>query len=148
MVVLQTQNFSIAEKSNNWRKKCFANINLYWWIMSTISISILLQKNTLWFYLLWTWLKQEIFLTLVGRWIEQSSQQISNFELVRDLLFFKSSNVNAFKLKFFRGFRGLIHWASRIWGLLKFKEAFQLNSNRTSSNFFECSSYVLEVEFL
>ena len=129
-------------------KKCFANINLYWWIMSTISISILLQKNTLWFYLLWTWLKQEIFLTLVGRWIEQSSQQISNFELVRDLLFFKSSNVNAFKLKFFRGFRGLIHWASRIWGLLKFKEAFQLNSNRTSRNFFECSSYVLEVEFL
>ena len=148
MVVLQTQNFSIAENQTIEEKKCFANINLYWWIMSTISISILLQKNTLWFYLLWTWLKQETFLTLVGRWIEQSSQQIPNFELVRDLLFFKSSNVNAFKLKFFRGFRGLIHWASRIWGLLKFKEAFQLNSNKTSSNFFECSSYVLEVEFL
>ena len=59
-------------------------------------------KNTLWFYLLWTWLKQEIFLTLVGRWIERSSQQISSFELVRDSLFFKSSNVKALRLKFFR----------------------------------------------
>ena len=112
--------------------------------MSTISILILLQKNTLWFYLLWTWLEQEIFLTLVGRWIERSSQQISNFELIRDLLFFKSSNVKAFRLKFFEGFRCLIRWASRIWGLLKFMEAFQLNSNRTSSNFFECSLYVLD----
>ena len=69
--------------------------------MSTIFISILLQKNTLWFYLLWTWLKKEIFLTLVGRWIEWSSQQISSFELIRDLLFFKSSNVKACRLKFF-----------------------------------------------
>ena len=69
--------------------------------MSTISISILLQENTLWFYFLWTWLKREIFLTLVGKWIEQSSQQISSFELVRDLLFFKSSIVKALRLKFF-----------------------------------------------
>ena len=57
--------------------------------MSTIFISILLQKNTVWFYLLWIWLEQEILLTLVGRWIERSLQQISIFELVRDLLFFK-----------------------------------------------------------
>ena len=27
-------------------------------------------------------------MTLVGRWIERSSQQISTFELIRDLLFF------------------------------------------------------------
>ena len=40
-------------------------------------------------------------LDLVGRWIEQSSQQISSFELIRDLLFFKSSNVKALRLKFF-----------------------------------------------
>ena len=79
----------------------FTNINLYWCIMSTSSISILLQKNTLWFYLLWSWLEQEIFLTLVGRWIEQSSQKVSNFELIRDILFFKSSNVKARRLKFF-----------------------------------------------
>ena len=57
--------------------------------MSTISISIILQKNTLWFYLLWTWLKQEIFLTLIGRWIDRSSQYIFSFELIRDLLSFK-----------------------------------------------------------
>ena len=63
--------------------------------------SILLQKNTLWFYLLLTWLEQEIFLTLVGRWIERSLQQISSFKLIRDLLFFKSSNMKALRLKFF-----------------------------------------------
>ena len=40
-------------------------------------------------------------LTLVGRWIEQSSQKVSNFELIRDILFFKSSNVKARRLKFF-----------------------------------------------
>ena len=93
--------FPNCRKSDNWKEIWFANINLYWWIMSTISISILLRKNTLWFYLLWTWLKQEIFLTLVGRWIEWSSQQISSFELIRDLLFFKSSNVKARRLKSF-----------------------------------------------
>ena len=81
--------FLNCRKSNNWKEIWFANINLYWWIMNTISISILLQKNTLWFYLFWTWLEQEIFLTLVGRWIEQSSEQIFSFELIRDLLFFK-----------------------------------------------------------
>ena len=73
---------------------------MYWCIMSTISISILLQKNTLWFYLLWTWLEQGLFLTLVGRWIEWSSQQISSFELIRDFLFFKSLKVKALGLKF------------------------------------------------
>jgi len=57
--------------------------------VSTISISTLLQKMLLWFYLLF-WLECEIFFTLVGRWIEKSSQWISSFELVRDLLFFKS----------------------------------------------------------
>ena len=80
--------FPNCRKSNNWKEIWFASINLYWCIMSTISISILLQKNTLWFYLLWTWLEQGLFLTLVGRWIEWSSQQISSFELIRDLLFF------------------------------------------------------------
>ena len=94
--------FPNCRKSNNWKEIWFANIILYWCIMSTISISILLQKNILWFYLLWTWLKQEIFLTLVGKWIEWSSQQISSFELIRDLLFFKSSNAKARRLKFFR----------------------------------------------
>ena len=93
--------FPNCKKSNNWKEVWFANINLYWWIMSTISISILLQKNTLWFYLFWTWLEQEIILALVGRWIERSSQQISSFELIRDLLFFKSSNVKVHRLKFF-----------------------------------------------
>ena len=93
--------FLNCRKSNNWKEIWFANINLYWCMMSTISISILLQKNTFWFYLLWSCLEQEIFLTLVGRWIEQSSQQISSFELIRDLLFFKSSNVKAHRLKFF-----------------------------------------------
>ena len=44
--------FPNCRKSDNWKEIWFANINLYWWIMSTISISILLQKNTLWFYLL------------------------------------------------------------------------------------------------
>ena len=58
-------------------------------IMSTISILILLQKSILWFYLHWIWLKQEIFLTLVRRWIERSSQWFSNLKLVRDFLFFK-----------------------------------------------------------
>ena len=93
--------FLNCRKSNNWKEIWFANINLYWYIMNTISISILLQKNTLWFYLLWTWLKQEIFLTSVGRWIEWSSQQVSSFELIKDLLFFKSSNVKTHRLKFF-----------------------------------------------
>ena len=93
--------FPNCRKSKNWKEMWFANINLYWWIMSTIFISILLQKNTLWFYLLWTWLEQEIFLTLVGRWIEWSSQQMASFELIRDLLFFKSSNVKALRFKFF-----------------------------------------------
>ena len=40
-------------------------------------------------------------LTLVERWIERSPQQISNFKLIRDLLFFKSLNMKAFRLKFF-----------------------------------------------
>ena len=100
-VILVNTKFSNCRKSNNWKEIWFANINLYWCIMSTISISIFLQKNTLWFYLLWSWLEQEIFLTLVGRWIERSSQQISSFELIRDLLFFKSSNVKVHRLKFF-----------------------------------------------
>ena len=51
--------FPNRRKSNNWKEIWFANINLYWCIMSTISISILLQKNTLWFYLHWIWLEQE-----------------------------------------------------------------------------------------
>ena len=97
--------FPNCRKSNIWKEIWFANINLYLWIMSTISISILLQKNTLWFYILWTWLKQEIFSTLDGRWIEWSSQQISNFELIRDLLFFKSLNVKARRLKFFEALK-------------------------------------------
>ena len=46
-------------------------------------------------------IRTRIFLTLVGRWIEWSSQQISSFELGRDLLFFKSSNAKGFRLKFF-----------------------------------------------
>ena len=33
--------------------------------------------------------------------IERYSQQISNFDLIKDLLFFKSSNVKALRLKFF-----------------------------------------------
>ena len=33
--------------------------------------------------------------------IERYSQQISHFELIKDLLFFKSSNVKALRLKFF-----------------------------------------------
>ena len=33
--------------------------------------------------------------------MDWSSQQISSFELIRDLLFFKSSNVKALRLKFF-----------------------------------------------
>ena len=36
--------FPNCRKSNNWKEIWFANINLYWWIISTISISILLQK--------------------------------------------------------------------------------------------------------
>ena len=121
---------------------------MYWWIMRTISISILLQKNTLWFYLRWTWFKEEIFLTWAGRWIEQSPQQISSFKLIRDLLFFKSLNMKAFRLKFFGaleawsvGLQGFeVCWS--LWRL------FQLNSNRTSKNLFECSLCVLETEFL
>ena len=46
--------------------------------------------------------RTRIFLTLVERWIEWSLQQISSFELIRDLLFFKSSNAKARRLKFFR----------------------------------------------
>ena len=121
---------------------------MYWWITSTISISILLQKNTLWFYLHWTWLEQGIFLTLVERWIEQSPQQISSFKLIRDLLFFKSLNMKAFRLKFFGALEA---WSVELqgfevcWSLWRL---FQLNSNRTSKNLFECSSCVLETEFL
>ena len=40
--------------------------------------------------------------TLVGRWIEQFLQQIFSFKLIKDLLFFKSSNMKAHRLKFFR----------------------------------------------
>ena len=101
LFIIVNTKFPNCRISNNWKEIWFTNINLYWYIMSTISISILLQKNTLWFYLLWTWLKQEIFLTLVERWIEWSPQQISSFELIRDLLFFKSLNMKAFRLKFF-----------------------------------------------
>ena len=117
---------------------------MYWWIMSTISISILLQKNTLWFYLHWTWLEQGIFLTLVERYIERSPRQISSFELIRDLLLFKSLNMNAFRLKFFGPLEA---WSIELqgfevcWSLWRL---FQLNSNRTSKNLFECSSCVLE----
>ena len=57
--VLVNAKFPNCRKSNNWKEIWFANINLYWCIMSTISISILLQKNTLWFYLHWIWLEQE-----------------------------------------------------------------------------------------
>ena len=45
--------------------------------------------------------RTRIFLTLIGRWIERSLQQISRFKLIRDLLFFKSLNVKALRLKFF-----------------------------------------------
>ena len=45
--------------------------------------------------------RTRIFLTLVVRWIERSPQQISSFELIIDLLFFKSLNMKAFRLKFF-----------------------------------------------
>ena len=115
--------------------------------MSTISISILLQKNTLWFYFFWTWLEQEIFLILVGRWIERSSQQISSFELIRDLLFFKSLNVKAFRLKFFRTLEA---WSVEIQGFGVCWSLWRLFSliPRTSKNFFEFSSCVLETEFL
>ena len=105
-VIVNTK-FLNCRKSNNWKEIWFANINLYWWIMSTISISILLQKNTLWFYLHWTWLGQEIFLTLVGRWIEQSLQKISSYfeSLVLSLSeIYCSSNLRMwrlFRLKFF-----------------------------------------------
>ena len=99
--VIVNAKFPNCRKSNNWKEIWFANINLYWCRMSTISILILLQKNTLWFYLHWIWLEQGLFLTLVGRWIERSSQQISSFELIKDLLFFKSLNLKAFRLKFF-----------------------------------------------
>ena len=34
-------NFSNCRKSNNWKEICFANNNLYWCIMSTISIIFL-----------------------------------------------------------------------------------------------------------
>ena len=37
-----------------------------------------------------SWLEREIYFNLVGRWIKWPSQRISSFELVRDLLFFKS----------------------------------------------------------
>ena len=126
--------FFNCRKSNHWKEIWFANINLYWWIMSTISISILLQKNTVWFYLLWTCLEQEIILTLVGRWIERSSQQIYSFELIRDLLFFKSSNIKARRLKFFE-----FSLSFKDLGLLKFMEAFKLDSSlgrRIQMNFF------------
>ena len=109
--------------------------------MSTISISILLQKNTIWFYLHWTWLEQGIFLTLVERWIERSPQQISSFKLIRDLL---SLNMKTFRLKFFGALEA---WFVELqgfevcWSLWRL---FQLNSNRTSKNLFECSSCVLE----
>ena len=92
---------SQLQKIKQLKRNMVCKYKLYWCIMSTISILILLPKNTLWFYLLWTWLKQGLFLTLVGKWIERSSQQISSFELIRDLLFFKSLNVKALGLKFF-----------------------------------------------
>ena len=41
--------------------------------------------------------------------MDWSSQQISSFELIRDLLFFKSSNVKALRLKFF--------WALEAWSV-------------------------------
>ena len=74
-VVVNTK-FLNCRKLNNWKEILFANNNLYWCMMSTISMLILLQKNTLWFYLLWTWLKQGLFLSLVERWIEWSSHHI------------------------------------------------------------------------
>ena len=82
-------NFFQLQKIKQLKRNMVCKYNLYWCIMSTISILILLQNNTLWFYLLWSRLKQWLFLTLVERWIEWFSQQISSFELIQGLLFFK-----------------------------------------------------------
>ena len=73
------------------------------------------KKNTLWFYLHWTWLEQGIFLTLAERWIERSPQQISSFKLIRDLLLFKSSNVKALRLKFFSALEVWSVKLQRFW---------------------------------
>ena len=109
-----------------------------------------LQKNDpLILSSLWSWLEHEIFFTLIGKWIEQPSQQIFCFELVKDLLFFKnfedSLNLKDFGLKFFG--------ALEDFDPLKFNdlEPFEIyggSLNQAQLNFFECFSGVLEVEFL
>ena len=126
-IIVNTK-FLNCRKSNNWKEIWFANINLYWWIMSTISISNLLQKNTFWFYLHWTWLEQEIFLTLVGRWIERSSQRISGFELITDLLSFKPFECSSSSSKILQVLQKFLRqnfsraWASWKLGLQNEKE--------------------------
>ena len=55
--------------------------------------------------------------------IERYSQQISNFELIKDLLFFKSSNVKALRLKFFGALEA---WSIelQIFGFVEVYEGF------------------------
>ena len=75
-------NFSQLQKIKQLKRNRFAKINLYWCIMSTISILILLQKNTPWFYLRWIWLKQESS----WFWLEDGLIGLHNKSLASSLL--------------------------------------------------------------
>ena len=71
---------------------------------------------------LWSWLECEIFFNLVGRWIEWSSQWISGFEPVRDLLSFKpfecfSSSSKILETEFLQSLGLLKTWCSKWEGM-------------------------------
>ena len=84
-----------------------------WWVQ----IALLILSSLL------SWLKREIFFNLVGRWINWSSQRISSFELVRDLLsfkFFKSFKCFSSPLNVLQVLqRFLRHNFSRVWASWK-----------------------------
>ena len=105
------------------------NINCIDWIVNTILCfwSFYKGSNLLLISSLYSWLQHEIFFTLVERWIKRSSQWISSFELVRDLLFFKffkeSLNLKDFGLKFCGAFEA---WSVELhdWELFEFYGGF------------------------
>ena len=82
LVVVNTK-FPNCRKSNNWKEIWFANINLYWWIMSTISVLTLLQKVLLWFYILYGLDSNAKFSSI---WFEDGSNGLHNKSMSLSLL--------------------------------------------------------------
>ena len=103
---------------------------------------ISLQDLLIGIVVMWFWLAQKIFFNLVEEWIEdrwKELQWIFNYEFIRNSLFFTffcfSCVLRAFFFeglwwKFFGALETWICRASLIYGLLRFFEAFELDSSK------------------